>query len=60
MSCDTADDYHVLADLICKIKVGATGFDASLQHLEDVRGNGSLVWPVSILHNFYSKRLVLL
>ena len=30
VSCDTAGDYHVLADLICKIKVGATGFDASL------------------------------
>jgi len=30
------------------------------QHLEDVRGNGSLVWPVSLMHNFYSERLVLL
>ena len=62
MPCDSADDYHVLAGLICKIKVKWELLVSIrlFQHLEDVPGNGSLVWPVSLMHNFYSKRLVLL
>ena len=58
MPCDSADDYHVA--LFVRLKWELLVSIRLFQHLEDVPGNGSLVWPVSLMHNFYSKRLVLL